>query len=143
MAPLTKPAFMSMLCLSMTCAPTASFSTASNPAVLLQSLFSFSSFSAAFLFHLLLLFVSSTSSVHNIFIFLSPGTVKAISARCISVQFDHINDPCDIEKVKMKFMVMKNYFQFSLILAYAVTIHKCQISCFDLCLHYHGFTSPT
>ena len=58
------------------------------------------------------------------------GTVIAISARCISVQFDHINDPCDIEKVKTKFMVMKNYFvyreQFPLILAYAVTIHKCQ-----------------
>ena len=58
------------------------------------------------------------------------GTVKAIAARCISVQFDHINDPCDIEKVKTKFMVMKNYFvyreQFPLILAYAVTIHKCQ-----------------
>ena len=40
------------------------------------------------------------------------GTVIAISARCISVQFDHINDPCDIEKVKTKFMVMKNYFVY-------------------------------
>ena len=32
--------------------------------------------------------------------------------------------------VKSKFMVMKNYYvyrkQFSLILAYAITIHKCQ-----------------
>ena len=58
------------------------------------------------------------------------GTIQAISARCISVKFDHINDPFDIEKVKGKFMVMKNYYiyrkQFPLILAYAVTIHKCQ-----------------
>ena len=58
------------------------------------------------------------------------GTIQAISARCISVKFDHINDPFDIEKLKGKFMVMKNYYiyrkQFPLILAYAVTIHKCQ-----------------
>ena len=36
----------------------------------------------------------------------------------------------DIERVKGAFMVMKNYYvyhtQFPLILAYAVTIHKCQ-----------------
>ena len=36
----------------------------------------------------------------------------------------------DIKKVKGKFMVLKNYYvhrtQFPLILAYAVTIHKCQ-----------------
>ena len=58
------------------------------------------------------------------------GTVLTISARCISVKFDHSNDPCDIERVKSTFMVMKNYYiyrtQFPLILAYAVTIHKCQ-----------------
>ena len=58
------------------------------------------------------------------------GTVLTISARCISVKFDHSNDPCDIERVKSAFMVMKNYYiyrtQFPLILAYAVTIHKCQ-----------------
>ena len=35
------------------------------------------------------------------------GTVQAISARCISVKFDHISDPLDIEKVKGKFMVSK------------------------------------
>ena len=38
--------------------------------------------------------------------------------------------PCNIEMVKSKFMVMKNYYvyrkQFPLILAYAITIHKCQ-----------------
>ena len=52
------------------------------------------------------------------------GTIKAISARCISVKLDHISDPFDIEKVKGKFMVMKNYYIYrKLILA---TIHKCQ-----------------
>ena len=53
-----------------------------------------------------------------------------ISDRCISIKFDHANDPCDIERGKSAFMVMKNYYvyrtQFPLILAYAVTIHKCQ-----------------
>ena len=46
------------------------------------------------------------------------------------VKFDRIANPCEIEKVKRKFMVMKNIFvyrsQFPLILALAVTIHKCQ-----------------
>ena len=58
------------------------------------------------------------------------GTVQAISEKRITVKFDRITDPCEIEKVKRKFMVMKNVFvyrsQFPLILAFAVTIHKCQ-----------------
>ena len=58
------------------------------------------------------------------------GTILSISDRCISIKFDHVNDPCDIERVKSAFMVIKNYYvyrtQFPLILAYAVTIHKCQ-----------------
>uniref|UniRef100_A0A1X7V729 ATP-dependent DNA helicase n=1 Tax=Amphimedon queenslandica TaxID=400682 RepID=A0A1X7V729_AMPQE len=58
------------------------------------------------------------------------GTVQAISETRITVKFDRITDPCEIEKVKRKFMVMKNVFvygsQFPLILAFAVTIHKCQ-----------------
>uniref|UniRef100_A0A1X7TG05 DNA helicase Pif1-like 2B domain-containing protein n=1 Tax=Amphimedon queenslandica TaxID=400682 RepID=A0A1X7TG05_AMPQE len=58
------------------------------------------------------------------------GTVQAISETRITVNFDRITDPCEIEKVKRKFMVMKNVFvyrsQFPLILAFAVTIHKCQ-----------------
>ena len=48
----------------------------------------------------------------------------------VTVQFDHITQPYNIEIVKSKFMVMKNYYvyrkQFPLILAYAITIHKCQ-----------------
>ena len=58
------------------------------------------------------------------------GTVVAISPTCIAVKFDHLTDTCDIEQVRGKFIVMKNYYvyrtQFPLILAYAVTIHKCQ-----------------
>ena len=57
------------------------------------------------------------------------GTILSISDRCISIKFYHANVPCDIERVKSAFMVTKNYYvyrtQFPLILAYAVTIHKC------------------
>ena len=58
------------------------------------------------------------------------GTVQKIGATYVKVKFDHINDPYNVEMVKSRFMVMKNFFvyrkQFPLILAYAVTIHKCQ-----------------
>ena len=58
------------------------------------------------------------------------GTVVAITTSIVSVKFDHLTDTCDIERVHGKFIVLKNYYvyrtQFPLILAYAVTIHKCQ-----------------
>ena len=58
------------------------------------------------------------------------GTVVAISATQITIKFDHATDPYKIERVKSAFMAMKNDYvyrtQFPLILAYAVTIHKCQ-----------------
>ena len=58
------------------------------------------------------------------------GTVQKISKNTVTVKFDHIEKPYDVDKVKSRFMVMKNFFvyrkQFPLILAYAVTIHKCQ-----------------
>ena len=58
------------------------------------------------------------------------GTVISIKAHHISVHFDNMSHVYDVEKVKSKFMVMTNIFvfrkQFPLILAFAVTIHKCQ-----------------
>ena len=58
------------------------------------------------------------------------GTVISIKAHHISVHFNNMSDVYDVEKVKSRFMVMKNIYvfrkQFPLILAFAVTIHKCQ-----------------
>ena len=58
------------------------------------------------------------------------GTVLSIAANHVTVQFDHVSVPYNVEKVKSKFMVMKHFYvyrkQYPLILAYAVTIHKCQ-----------------
>ena len=58
------------------------------------------------------------------------GTIKAISNSKIKIKFDHVIDPCDIEKVKCRFMLQKTFCvyrrQFPLSIAYAVTIHKCQ-----------------
>ena len=58
------------------------------------------------------------------------GIVLSISLHHVTVKFDHINKPYDVEMVKSRFMVMKKFYvyrkQFPLVLAYAVTIHKCQ-----------------
>ena len=58
------------------------------------------------------------------------GTVLSIGQQYVTVNFDDVPAPCKIEKVKSRFMVMKNFYvyrkQFPLILAYAITIHKCQ-----------------
>ena len=60
----------------------------------------------------------------------SLGTVTAITKQFVTVQFDHLTSPYQVERVKSRFVVMKNYYvrreQFPLILAYAVTIHKSQ-----------------
>ena len=46
----------------------------------------------------------------------------------ITVKFDHIHQPCPIEMVRSKFLLLKSFHvyrkQFLLILAYAMTIHK-------------------
>ena len=58
------------------------------------------------------------------------GTVMGIYSTRISIKFDHIDVPCDIESVTTRFMLSKNLYihrkQFPLILSYAITIHKCQ-----------------
>ena len=58
------------------------------------------------------------------------GTVLSIASNHVTVQFNHVSTPYDVERVKSKFMMTKNFYvyrkQFPLILAYAVTIHKCQ-----------------
>ena len=58
------------------------------------------------------------------------GTVLNITRLNITVKFDHIHQPCPIEMVRSKFLLLKSFHvyrkQFPLILAYAVTIHKCQ-----------------
>ena len=56
--------------------------------------------------------------------------MNAIKSNSITVKFDHISESYSIERVRSKFMLLKTFFvyrkQFPLILAYAVTIHKCQ-----------------
>ena len=58
------------------------------------------------------------------------GTVLSIAPNHVTVQYDPVSEPYDVRMVKSRFVVMKNFFvyrkQFPLILAYAVTIHKCQ-----------------
>ena len=58
------------------------------------------------------------------------GTVLSIKAHSIVVQFDGKHDPHSVETVKSKFMLLKKLYvhskQFPLILAFAVTVHKCQ-----------------
>ena len=48
----------------------------------------------------------------------------------VLIKFDHIDKPCQIEKITTKFMLMKIMYihrkQYPLILAFAITIHKCQ-----------------
>ena len=58
------------------------------------------------------------------------GTVVGIYWTHVLIKFDHIDKPCQIEKITTKFMLTKNMYihrkQYPLILAFAITIHKCQ-----------------
>ena len=58
------------------------------------------------------------------------GVVTHIGVGHIRVKFDHMSEEYKVEKVKSRFLVLKKFFvyrvQFPLILAFAVTIHKCQ-----------------
>ena len=57
------------------------------------------------------------------------GTLLAVLPSCMTIKFDHFSAPCNIIKVKKKFMVLYNYYvhhtHFPFMWAYAVTIHKC------------------
>ena len=54
------------------------------------------------------------------------GTVLAISSKRVTVKFDNIDKPYQVEKVSRKFTIMNKYHIYSLILSFAMTIHKCQ-----------------
>ena len=59
------------------------------------------------------------------------GTVSAITKEYIQVTFDHTpNLQFKIERIRSKFQILRRFYvyrkQFPLILAFAVTIHKCQ-----------------
>uniref|UniRef100_A0A1X7UDE1 ATP-dependent DNA helicase n=1 Tax=Amphimedon queenslandica TaxID=400682 RepID=A0A1X7UDE1_AMPQE len=60
------------------------------------------------------------------------GTVMGINASHVYLCYtnDHIDAPCDIERVTSRFMLSKNLYihrkQFCLIISYAIAIHKCQ-----------------
>ena len=56
--------------------------------------------------------------------------MSCISSQKLIIKFDQMDDPCHIEMVRGKFMLLKSFFvyrkQFPVTVAYAVTIHKCQ-----------------
>ena len=58
------------------------------------------------------------------------GAVTSIKTHHIAVQFDGRREPYCVERIKGRFLVLKSIFvqlkQFPLILAFAVTFHKCQ-----------------
>ena len=59
-----------------------------------------------------------------------PGTVEKISRHVVTVKFDYMSTSYDLEQVKSRFIVMKNFYvdrkQLPLILSYAVIIHECK-----------------
>ena len=58
------------------------------------------------------------------------GTITYIGTSYVKIKFDHAAEEYKVDKVKSRFLVLKRFYvyrkQFPLILAYAVTIHKCQ-----------------
>ena len=81
--------------------------------------------------HIMLRRNSSTSRLVNGVV----GTVIAIKTHHITVQFDGRAEPYAVERVKSRFMVLKKLYvhckQFPPILAFALTVHKCQCLSLD------------
>ena len=61
------------------------------------------------------------------------GTVRCISSKQLIIKFDHMDDPCPIEMVRGKFMLLKSFFvyrkQFPVTVAYAVTCQGLSLDC--------------
>ena len=47
------------------------------------------------------------------------GTVLSISSKRVTVQFDHVSKPYNVDKVQTKFMVMKNFYVYRAVSAYS------------------------
>ena len=78
----------------------------------------------------------------------SLGTVAKVKSKQLMVKFDHLPEPVEINRVRSKFQVLKKFYvyrtQYPLILAYAVTIHKCQglsLNCAIIDLSNNVFSS--
>ena len=54
----------------------------------------------------------------------------SIAAHAVQIKFNHIEEPHPVERVRSKFLLLKNFYvyrkQFPLTVAYAITVHKCQ-----------------